>query len=205
MSGGLENRFQIHFKNNIAGFHACAKKIVIENNETARFENSINIFVEDLKSNEFIYNFQIRCEIPGSFFTGHSFYNDFIAICIEDYLYLFNRVSEQCIMHKLNGFFDFFYPLDDSILIGTDTHLVKINPTGEIDWVSNKLAMEKLSIKTIEDNIILGAGNWGKPDGWKSFSLSLYSGVPIKEYDLKENRFWDYFKKMINKAAFLIN
>lgn len=194
------DNYNVHFKSNISGFHRNAEKIVIENNETKEYENRANIFIEDIESKTYIYNFELRCEMPGTFFRGSTFFKDYIVISLENYVYLYNTSSKKSVMHKLNGYFDNFYPEEDFILIGTDTHLMKINNKAEILWRSEKLGVEKIAIKKIENDTIIGSGNWGQPKSWQNFTISLKNGQLAMNVKQKNSGFFANFKKVFTQA-----
>ncbi|MBI9067484.1 MAG: hypothetical protein JEZ09_09350 [Salinivirgaceae bacterium] len=204
MSEDLENKYLIQFKSNISGFHRDAEHIVIQNIETKKFDNTVNVFVEDSQTHEIVYNFELRCEIPGTFFRGHTFLSNFIVLGVEDYVYLYNIKTKESIMHKLIGYFDNFFPNPDFLIIGCDTHLIKLNTLGDIEWISDKLAIEKISIKDVNENTLWGSGNWGLPRGWEFFNLSLTTGKLIKENNKSEGSggLMRFLKKIFSQAAF---
>lgn len=206
MSEADYNKLNVEFRSNISGFHPKAKKITICNTETEKFDNKVNVFAEDTGNSELMYNFDLRCEIPGTFFRGHTFLKSYILICIENYLYLYNFSTEESNMYKLQGYFDNFISGDDFVIISTDTHLMKINILGEVDWISEKIAAEKIAVKEITNGIIIGSGNWGQPKSWETFKLDLNTGKYIKEVKNKQSKgLKGFIKKVVGQAAIVLS
>jgi hypothetical protein len=168
--------FTANFQNNISGFHPCAEKIIITNSETQDFEHSTYVLVNETETDNDIYNIKINCEIPYTFFRDLVILGSTLIIAIENYVYFFNLENKEHKQFKLDGYFERFHFAKQNLIIATHTHLSLFNEEVQRKWVSEKLAIEKLNVKVINDDIISGFGKWTDDIGSKEFSISMADG-----------------------------
>ncbi|CCJ79088.1 hypothetical protein QNZ44_001398 [Enterobacter kobei] len=46
-------------------------------------------------------------------------------------------------------------------------------------WKSRQCAIDGVIITSIENETVLGLGEWDPPGGWEPFKLDLKTGIPI--------------------------
>jgi hypothetical protein len=73
-------------------------------------------------------------------------------------------------------YFGSFYPLEDSMLVCSGTHLLRLDARGQLLWTSTELAADGILINELCDGVLEGQAECDPPDGWVPFRLELASG-----------------------------
>ena len=78
--------------------------------------------------------------------------------------------------HRLSWYFDQFYPLEDSLLVCSASHLTRLDPDGNLLWTSPEIGLDGVLVSNVQDGIIEGQGEYDPPGGWVDFRLDLNRG-----------------------------
>lgn len=73
-------------------------------------------------------------------------------------------------------YFGSFYPLEDTLLVCSGTHLLCLDARGQLMWTSPELAADGILINELCDGVIEGQAECDPPDGWVPFRVELASG-----------------------------
>ncbi|MDA3891707.1 MAG: hypothetical protein PF517_08605 [Salinivirgaceae bacterium] len=168
--------FESEFQNNLAGFHPTAEKIVITNAETVNNTFPISVLVKSIEDGNFIYHLPLKSELPGIFFRDSIIIENQLIIALENQLYFFNIDTKEIKPFRLNGYFDKFHFYDNKVLVCTNTYISCYSLDGIELWVSDKLAVEKIAVKSIDDEIINGIATLGDDNENKGFSILTPTG-----------------------------
>jgi hypothetical protein len=98
-------------------------------------------------------------------------FGDWIAIGLNDRLYLFNLLTEQFTLHLLSGYFGSMRITDGRLFVCSAADILSFDASGLLCWVSDQLGMDGVIISNIEYNRINGEGDWNPPGGWEPFSV----------------------------------
>ncbi|MSE19523.1 hypothetical protein GKC49_31805, partial [Pantoea agglomerans] len=69
--------------------------------------------------------------------------------------------------------------LQGRILVTTYAYVFLIDILVGILWKSIRCAIDGVIITSIENETVLGLGEWDPPGGWEPFKLDLKTGIPI--------------------------
>lgn len=166
---------QVEFKENLTGFHPDAQKLEINNEETQNHPFVVSVMVKGGENSSFM-QIQLRSEFPGGFFRGSAVVGDKLVIAIENQLYVVNIITKRTTQYRLKGYFDHFQHEQENLFVLTNTHISCYSNELEELWISEKLGVEKVNIKNVEGNNILGSGKWDSDMGTIDFNISLKNG-----------------------------
>lgn len=184
----MTSTFTATFQNNISGFHPSAEKIFLANNETCDFEHTIHVLVNNAESGNDIYNIKINCEIPYTFFRDIVFFGSNLVIAVENHVYFFNLENQQQKQFKMDGYFDRFHFAKEALLVSSHTHLSLFTKDGQKKWASDKLAIEKIHVKVINDESISGLGKWSDEVGLIEFDIAMSDGKSVNKEVKRKKR-----------------
>jgi hypothetical protein len=74
------------------------------------------------------------------------------------------------------GYFSHFYAGQDYLLAASGESLLRLAPDGKVFWSTPNLGIDGVVVKSVENGLIQGEGEWDPPGGWKPFALRLDSG-----------------------------
>ncbi len=104
-----------------------------------------------------------------------------MLIGIGPQVYMINLDTQEIITFDLDSYFGHFYPGDEWLIIAPGYKLLRIGPTGSVEWKTEDLGLDGVIVDTIEDNLIKGLGEWDPPGGWRPFHVRLDTGENIAE------------------------
>jgi len=110
-------------------------------------------------------------------FQDAQIWRDLILIGYGESLHLVNPKSKTSKTIILEGYFGHIYLFDNFALIASALDLQKISPDGEVVWKSSPLGIDGVIVEGIQNDFIVGQGEWDPPGGWKPFRLNLNSGA----------------------------
>ena len=110
-----------------------------------------------------------------------------VAIICGDHFHVFDIAKHSFRSHPLGDYVAHIYPvpdihsdrLHDRVMVSTYCHVFLIDIPAGILWKSSQCAIDGVIITSIENDTVLGLGEWDPPGGWKSFKLDLKTGIPI--------------------------
>lgn len=110
-----------------------------------------------------------------------------VAIICGDHFHVFDMTTHSFRSHSLGDYVGHIYSvpdihsdrLHDRVLVATYCHVFLIDIPAGILWKSSQCAIDGVIITSIENDAVLGLGEWDPPGGWESFKLDLKTGIPI--------------------------
>ncbi|MEN4545454.1 hypothetical protein [Pantoea agglomerans] len=110
-----------------------------------------------------------------------------VAIICGDHLYVFDMATHSFRSHRLGDYVAHIYSVPDihsdrlqgRILVTTYAYVFLIDILVGILWKSIRCAIDGVIITSIENETVLGLGEWDPPGGWEPFKLDLKTGIPI--------------------------
>lgn len=162
-----------YFKESHAHFSCTTEKIIILNETTTGFDNTVFIIIKDENSGREIYSLQIAYEYYCSLFTGVKLWNEFVVIGFDENCYLFNMVSKEITCHKLNSSFNNIVLSDHHVLVCSLSYINCFDKFGHFIFRSEKLGTEYVRISGVVNGIAYGSGDWGEKEGWKYFQFQF--------------------------------
>ena len=123
----------------------------------------------------------------GSAFSEFLLNDTHMAIICGDHFQIFDLVTHSFRSHPLGDYAGHIYSVPDvnsvrlheRVLVATYAHVLLIDIHAGIVWKSNRCAIDGVVISSIENDMVLGQGEWDPPGGWRPFKLDLITGSPI--------------------------
>ncbi len=78
--------------------------------------------------------------------------------------------------YELEWYFGGITEIGEAVLVTSAQRVRRLSRTGELIWTSPKTGLDGVVIDDVEDDLILGRGEWDPPDGWRPFKLHIDSG-----------------------------
>lgn len=138
-----------------------------------------------------ILQLYIRADEDGclisSAFTEFLLNESHVAIICGDHFYVFDMVTHSFRNYPLSDNVGHIYSvpeiysdrLVDRVIVTTYCHVFLIDIQSGILWKSSHCAIDGVIITSIENDTVLGLGEWDPPGGWKPFKLDFKTGIPI--------------------------
>ncbi|ENF6042018.1 hypothetical protein ABRV10_004078 [Citrobacter amalonaticus] len=110
-----------------------------------------------------------------------------VAIICGDHFYVFDMLTRSFRNYPLGDNVGHIYSvpdihsdrLHDQVLVTTYCHVFLIDISAGILWKSSQCAIDGVLITSIDNDTVLGRGEWDPPGGWESFKLDFKTGIPI--------------------------
>ncbi|WP_333849812.1 hypothetical protein [Leclercia sp.] len=110
-----------------------------------------------------------------------------VAIICGDHFHVFDMATNAFKSHPLGDYVGHIYSVPDihsdrlhhRVLVATYCHVFLMDIAAGILWKSRQCAIDGVIITSIENDTVLGMGEWDPPGGWESFKLDLKTGMPI--------------------------
>lgn len=110
-----------------------------------------------------------------------------VAIICGDYFHVFDIATHAFRSHPLGDYVGHIYSvpdihtdkLHDRVLVATYCHVFLMDIAAGILWKSRQCAIDGVIITSIENDTVLGQGEWDPPGGWESFKLDLKTDILI--------------------------
>ncbi|MBS2036835.1 hypothetical protein JST97_17725 [bacterium] len=77
---------------------------------------------------------------------------------------------------QLDWYFGSFFPLEQDLLVCSATRIMRLDPPGNLIWVSPELGLDGVLVSHVDHGVIEGQGEWDPPGGWRDFRLDLDRG-----------------------------
>jgi len=90
------------------------------------------------------------------------------------------RIGSEIPLGNGADYFGAFYAGTDYLLVASGQSLLRLSPKGDVLWTVSDLGLDGVIVKSVENNVIRGEGEWDPPGGWKPFELRLDSGGYFK-------------------------
>jgi hypothetical protein len=120
--------------------------------------------------------------IYGGPFTEVLSWGRFVVLGWNSDVHLVDPLTREVHSVECDLYFGHLYPIDDRLLIGTDSHLICVDEQGNVRWKSGRLAIDGVVVDAVRDGgIIHGRGEWDPPEGWQPFRVSLDTGRALAE------------------------
>ena len=87
-----------------------------------------------------------------------------------------NQLASEIFLGTGWGYFGAFYAGQDYLLVASGERLLRLAPDGSVMWNTPNLGLDGVGVKSVENGLVLGEGEWDPPGGWKAFVLRLDSG-----------------------------
>ena len=110
-----------------------------------------------------------------------------MAIICGDHFHVVEVTSHSFRSHPLGDYVGHIYSVPDinsdrlhnRVLVTTYSHVVLMDIAAGILWKSRQCAIDGVIITSIENETVLGLGEWDPPGGWEPFKRDLKTGIPI--------------------------
>lgn len=110
-----------------------------------------------------------------------------VAIICGDHFHVFDIATHAFRSYPLGDYVGHIYSvpdinsdrLHDRVLVATYCHVFLIDIHAGIFWKSSECAIDGVIITSIENDMVLGLGEWDPPGGWETFKLDLRTGISI--------------------------
>lgn len=110
-----------------------------------------------------------------------------VAIICGDHFHVFDMTTHAFKSHPLGDYVGHIYSVADihsdrlhnRVLVATYCHVFLMDIAAGILWKSGRCAIDGVIITSIENDTVLGLGEWDPPGGWESFKLDLKTGMPL--------------------------
>jgi len=110
-----------------------------------------------------------------------------VAIICGDHFHVFDMATHAFKSHPLGDYVGHIYSVPDihsdrllnRVLVATYCHVFLIDIAAGILWKSGQCAIDGVIITSVENDTVLGLGEWDPPGGWESFKLDLKTGIPL--------------------------
>ena len=110
-----------------------------------------------------------------------------VAIICGDHFHVFEMATYSFRSHPLGDYVGHIYSVPDihsdrlhnRVLVTTYCHIFLMDIAAGILWKSRQCAIDGVIITSIENETVLGLGEWDPPGGWEPFKLDLKTGIPI--------------------------
>jgi hypothetical protein len=123
----------------------------------------------------------VYSDVDCNVFEDVIIWREFVIVGFGSQVYIINYHTEEIITFDLDSYFGHFYPGDEWLIIASGCRLLRIGPTGSIEWTTKYLGLDGVIVDTIEDNLIKGQGEWDPPGEWHPFQVRLDTGENIAE------------------------
>lgn len=124
--------------------------------------------------------FAIEVGAESSTFEAAIEWRDWVVIGFGEFVHLVNASSRNVLTISLESYFSSLHPLEDALLIASADRVRSINTDGSMNWVSDHVGLDGVVISDVNDEHIVGEGEWDPPGGWRPFRLSLRTGLEMK-------------------------
>lgn len=113
--------------------------------------------------------------------------NSHIAIICGDHFNVIDMTTHSFRSHSLGDYVAHIYSipdvhsdrLHDRVMVTTYCHVFLIDIAAGILWKSSQCAVDGVILTSIENDTVLGLGEWDPPGGWELFKLDLKTGITI--------------------------
>lgn len=110
-----------------------------------------------------------------------------VTIICGDHFHVFEMATHSFRSHPLGDCVGHIYSVPDihsdrlhnRVLVTTYGHVFLMDIVVGILWKSRQCAIDGVIITSIENDIVLGLGEWDPPGGWEPFKLDLKTGISI--------------------------
>ncbi|EOW6643775.1 hypothetical protein ACOZ0N_000661 [Cronobacter muytjensii] len=138
-----------------------------------------------------ILQLYIRADEDGwlisSAFCGFLLNESQAAIICGDHFHVVEMTTHSFRSHPLGDYVGHIYSVPDihsdrlhnRVLVTTYCHVFLMDIAAGILWKSRQCAIDGVIITSIENETVLGLGEWDPPGGWEPFKLDLKTGIPI--------------------------
>ncbi|MBZ0059732.1 hypothetical protein ACOYA6_07735 [Leclercia barmai] len=138
-----------------------------------------------------ILQLYIRADEDGwlisSAFSGFLLNESHVAIICGDHFHVFEMATHTFRSYPLGDYVGHLYSvpdihsdrLQDRVLVATYCHVFLMDIAAGILWKSGQCAIDGVIVTSIENDTVLGEGEWDPPGGWESFKLDLKTGILI--------------------------
>ena len=109
-------------------------------------------------------------------FTELIVWQRFVVLGWDEVVHLIDPAIRETRGIPCDGYFGHLYALDDRLLIATASELICIDRGGEMAWRRANVGIDGVVVHRINDGIVIGAGEWDPPGGWRPFRLLLATG-----------------------------
>ncbi len=89
--------------------------------------------------------------------------------------------SSEIFLSGFAGYFSGFYPGSDYLLVASGESLLRLTHDGRVLWVAHGVGLDGVVVRSVENGVIHGEGEWDPPGGWKPFAVHLDSGRIIRD------------------------
>jgi hypothetical protein len=86
------------------------------------------------------------------------------------------QLASEIFLGTCCGYFGAFYVGQDYLLVASGERLLRLAPDGRVVWTTPNLGLDGVDVKSVENGLIQGEGEWDPPGAWKPFVLRLESG-----------------------------
>jgi hypothetical protein len=77
------------------------------------------------------------------------------------------------------AYFSAFHAGPEYLLVVSGEGVLRLDPDGEVLWKASDLAIDGVTVESIEGGLIKGSGDWDPPGGYRPFVIRLDSGESV--------------------------
>jgi hypothetical protein len=94
-------------------------------------------------------------------------------------VYIIDPKTRSGSVLRLSSYFAGSYATNEYLLVASACGLLRFSPVGEVLWKTSGLALDGVIVKRVDENRVIGEGEWDPPSGWKPFALRFDSGERV--------------------------
>ena len=112
----------------------------------------------------------------GDIYEEARFWTNLVAIGWGDHVYLVNVYTRKASTFDLGVYFQQLYPTQGCLLAASGRQVFGFAHDGSLLWRSDIVGLDGVIVERVEGDVIHGEGECDPPDGWRPFSLNLWTG-----------------------------
>jgi hypothetical protein len=94
-------------------------------------------------------------------------------------VYIIDPKNHSGLALRLGSYFGGFCATNEYLLVASACGLLRFSAIGEVLWKTSGLALDGVIVKRVDENRVIGEGEWDPPSGVKPFVLRLDSGERV--------------------------
>lgn len=168
------------FRNKLPQNDPNTEYIILANDETANYQNSVFVVVENTITQQVMFNISINCVIPETFYRGITVLNNCLIVAVENYIYIFNIKTRNYFQFKIDGFFDSFCLEDQKLLVRSDTHITCIDRNNKVIWNSERVEHSNEFMRQLTQFPDQNSVNWKQQHQWADLKIHFLNGLHLE-------------------------
>ncbi|MGH2638255.1 MAG: hypothetical protein ACRDF4_03065 [Rhabdochlamydiaceae bacterium] len=114
-------------------------------------------------------------------FADAQIWKMWVVIGFADAVHFVTFDTKQRHSSPLRGYFGHLYTTEEFLFVASASDLLCFDTEVRLQWRAQDLGIDGVVIKSVENDMVYGEGEWDPPSGWRPFTVSLRSGRIIAE------------------------